>query len=112
MAFFVRLRKEFVRIDQLNLRKETELTNQNQAYKREIFKSVITVQMLIRLAVMFTNLTVTFILRDHPYIWSVVAPKMLYELVFTALNFIIAFLMIALFLPEFNLNYFCKIKIV
>ena len=61
------------------------------------FYSIITWILIIRLLVMTLNMTVTFILRDHLFIWSVICPKLLYEIVFTILNLGIATLMCFIF---------------
>lgn len=67
------------------------------------FYSIINCALIARLLVMTTNLMVTFCLRDHLFIWSVICPKLLYEIVLTTLNLIFVVLMSAIFTHD---NYF------
>lgn len=67
------------------------------------FYSIINLIIIQRLSIMAMNMTVTFILRDHLFIWSVICPKLLYEIIFTALSLKITVIMSIIFTHD---NYF------
>lgn len=67
------------------------------------FYSITNCLLITRLLVMTMNMTVTYILRDHLFIWSVICPKLLYEIIFSALNLAIALIMSVIFTHD---NYF------
>lgn len=68
------------------------------------FYSIINCFMMIRLLVMTMNMTVTFLLRDHLFIWSVICPKLLYEIILSAMSLLVVIIMSIIFTHD---NYFC-----
>lgn len=60
-------------------------------------RSAINVLLLFRFSVFTINMLVSFILRDHLFIWSVVCPKLLYELAFSTLNFFFCLIVASIF---------------
>lgn len=67
------------------------------------FYSIINCIMIIRLLVMTVNMTVTFLLRDHLFIWSVICPKLLYEIIISAMSLLVVIVMSIVFTHD---NYF------
>lgn len=60
-------------------------------------RSTLNVVLLFRFSAFTINMLVSFILRDHLFIWSVVCPKLLYEFAFSALNFLLCLVVASIF---------------
>lgn len=114
LMFFIRLKEDFfiyedyINITEYDSHKFINTNSQDKSYnftklKRQIvfnyftFYSIVNVILIIRFLIMSINMTITFILRDHLFIWSVICPKFLYEFCFTILVPFIVTVMVMLF---------------
>lgn len=61
------------------------------------FHSIISVITIVQCASLTVNMMVSFILRDHLFIWSVICPKFLYEYCRSVLVFVVSILVSILF---------------
>lgn len=64
------------------------------------FYSLISTLLITRFVIMSVNMSVTLLLRDHLFIWSVICPKFLYEFCFTILLPIITTIVLLIFTIE------------
>lgn len=97
LAFFRRLQQEFISF-------EKEFMEDRKFIRSELhrlFNSLLTCWMLIRLGVMTAVLVVTLALQDHPFIWSVLSPKILYEILLFMMHLIVALAVTATLVPSF-----------
>ncbi|KAH9391657.1 hypothetical protein TYRP_022675, partial [Tyrophagus putrescentiae] len=96
LAFFRRLQQEFISFE----KEFTENTKFIRSELHRLFNSLLTCWMLIRLGVMTAVLVVTLALQDHPFIWSVLSPKILYEILLFMMHLIAALAVTATFVPS------------
>lgn len=88
IMFFIRFRDDFFinNIDESNIPKNYQT-----------FTSIITITLINRFAMMSMTMFVTWWLRDHLFIWSIICPKLIYEFCFTILITIFTWTMFILY---------------
>ncbi|XP_075677893.1 uncharacterized protein LOC113789903 [Dermatophagoides pteronyssinus] len=87
IMFFIRFRDDFL----------NNISNKYIPKNYQTFLSIITITFIKHFAIMSMTMFVTWWLRDHLFIWSIICPKLIYELCFTVLITIFLFIIFFLY---------------